>query len=406
MTTVEEASAIIQSTRIALSLIQIPISEAVGRVLQENILADRDFPPFNRVAMDGIAINFNQVREKHLIEIEDLQYAGQPQKQVKGLNNCLEVMTGAVLPLGCDTVIKYEDIEMVNVGGKQMAKLLVSPKRVNENVHKQGSDRKIGEVLVQKGKVISPAEVAVAATVGKVFIKVSSLPKIALISTGDELVDPATKPLAHQIRKSNTWAIKAALKENQFDADDFHLLDDKTHLFRKLNEILELYDVLILSGGVSMGKADYVPYILEELGVTKRFHKVAQRPGKPFWFGEIKSSKIVFALPGNPVSTFMVFYKYCLPWLQRQTGKINFPELQAELTEDVSFSAPLTYFLQVKAHLKADGKLMAKPYSGKGSGDLVNLTECDGFLELSAEESNFKAGNSFPITLFRRNYPF
>ncbi len=157
--------------------------------------------------------------------------------------------------------------------------------------------------------------------------------------------------------------------------------------------------MLILSGGVSKGKFDFIPTVFEELGVRKIFHQVNQRPGKPFWFGTSKTGKTVFALPGNPVSTYMCFYRYIRPWMLKSLGVVS-NELTATLTQDFSFAPNLTYFLQVEVK-SSGGKLMAHAQAGGGSGDFVNLKNVTGFLELPPDRTTFAAGEVFPYFPFR-----
>lgn len=401
MPTVAEALKTILATKLRIPAEELPLQEAVGRVLAEDIFADRDFPPFDRVAMDGIAIHFSSNNERSTsFKVEDLRQAGTPQGKLNDLSGCIEVMTGAILPENTDTVIRYEDIEILEVEEKKLASLRdISPQK-GQNVHKKGSDRKTGELLIPAGMLVSPAEVAVAATVGKSRVLVTGLPRIALISTGNELVDVDKEPLPYQIRKSNMYSLQAALLEEGIESEIFHIEDEKEKIYNALKHILDEFEVLILSGGVSMGKADFIPEVLKELQVSQLFHKVDQRPGKPFWFGKKEDRNIVFAFPGNPVSTFLCFYKYFIPWFSHATGKKAL-SLTGILDEDFDFQPSLTYFLQVKISFTSNG-FLCKPTSGKGSGDLANLINSDGFLELPKEESDFKAGQSFPLILYRK----
>jgi molybdopterin molybdotransferase len=180
----------------------------------------------------------------------------------------------------------------------------------------------------------------------------------------------------------------------------FHLPDNKEEIKTELQTLLEENDVLILSGGVSKGKFDFIPKALEELGIQKLFHQVNQRPGKPFWFGTSgDKSKVVFALPGNPVSTFLCFHKYIKPWVLKNLGVEEKP-VDAILTSNLTFSPALTYFLQVRTQIQ-EGRILAHPVPGGGSGDFVNLKGVDGFLELPANKSTFSAGEVFPFISFR-----
>ncbi|MTI38187.1 molybdopterin molybdotransferase MoeA [Fulvivirga lutimaris] len=398
MITVEEASGIINKNLYSPKVEEVGLSEVLGRVLAEDIYADRDFPPFNRVMMDGIAIQFAAwAKGLRTFEKEGIQLAGEVQKTLDKSGNCLEVMTGAILPVNTDVVIPYEELDVDGNTVKVTSDII----KQNQNIHSQGADVNIDEKILSKGCMISTAEIGVLATVGKSFIKVLSLPKVAIISTGDELVSVEEKPLAYQIRQSNSHVLKAALKESGVEAHIHHILDDRDSLLTKLRAIVKEVDVLILSGGVSKGKKDYVPEVLNQLEFQKQFHGVIQRPGKPFWFGVRKDNKTVFALPGNPVSTYLCYQKYVKKWLFSSLGVDLKPEY-AFLSEDFNFKKELTYFLQVKIYNEL-GKLMAQPVAGQGSGDLANLISADGFLQLPADKSLYKAGDVFPFIRYRRS---
>ena len=396
MVSVTEASDIIFSNLYKPGVETVPLQATINRVLGEKISADRDFPPFDRVSMDGIAIQFQKLKNgQRDFQIEFTQAAGDPTKKLQSPDNCVEVMTGAVLPEATDTVIRYEDMEIRD----NRAHILSDTIEDRQNVSRKGIDCKQGEVLLEPGILISPSEVALLASVGKVSVQVLSLPRTAIISSGDELVDVKEIPLPHQIRRSNTYAIEAGMQQLNWNAIHFHFADDKSVLLKSLETILNDHDVLILSGGVSKGKFDFIPTVFEELGVKKLFHHVNQRPGKPFWFGSSKEGKTIFALPGNPVSTYMCFYRYIKPWLLKSLH-VERQELSASLASNFSFAPNLTYFLQVKVKSE-NGRLMAYPDAGGGSGDFVNLKNVTGFLELPPDKSKFSPGEVFPYFPFR-----
>jgi len=307
---------------------------------------------------------------------------------------CIEVMTGAMLPEGTDTVIRYEDLEIKN----KIAVIITTGIIKGQNIHFRGVDAKKKDILLSTGLKISPAEVALLASIGKSHVEVYASPRVAIISTGDELVGIDEIPLAHQIRKSNSYALQAALAELGLTSTQFHITDQKETLKNRLVEILASHELILLSGGVSKGKYDFVPEVLESLGIQRLFHGVSQKPGKPFWFG-VSDKHTVFALPGNPVSTYMCFYRFIKPWIQKSLGTdYSFP--QAILAEDFSFKPNLTYFLQIKVKIES-GKLLAYPKQGGGSGDFANLKEVDGFLELPASQERFKAKEVYPLIPFR-----
>ena len=396
MISVSEASAIIFANLFQPKRMATPIEESVGLVLDEHIVADRDLPPFDRVTMDGIAINFDAWKKGiRRFQIESLQAAGEPQKKLLQNDNAVEVMTGAVLPLGTDTVIRYEDLKIekpwVNIQAENIEK--------GQSIHRKGQDAKKDDILLSSGMMIFPSEVALMASVGKSRVKVRSFPSAAIVASGDELIAVEDSPLPHQIRRSNSYALQSAMRQMGWYANQYHLKDDKVHLKRELQSLLTEHDVIILSGGVSQGKFDFIPQVMEELGVQKKIHQVSQRPGKPLWFGTSASGKVVFALPGNPVSTFMCFYKYVRPWLLKSFGA-DIRESKAILARDFSFAPKLTYFLQVSV-TNEDGRLMAYPDAGGGSGDFANLKKVDGFLELPSDRQDFKKGEAFPFIPFR-----
>jgi molybdopterin molybdotransferase len=237
------------------------------------------------------------------------------------------------------------------------------------------------------------------ASVGVSEVAILDFPSTAIISSGDELIPIEGKPEPHQIRRSNVYAIQSAMKEMKWHGTLHHMPDEKSILEASIRDLASRHDVLILSGGVSKGKFDFIPEVLESVGIKKKFHQVSQRPGKPFWFGVSDSGKVAFALPGNPVSTYMCFYRYIKPWAATSLGR-SVNEIHAILAEDVSFSAPLTYFLQVRA-VNEKGKLIAYPQAGGGSGDFANLKNVTGFLQLDLERAKFNAGEVFPYIAFR-----
>ena len=396
MISVEEATSIIFSHLFQAAASFVRIEEAVGRVLAEEIISDRDIPPFDRVTMDGIAIDYRSwINGQRQFPLEGVHGAGQPRISLGSAGNAIEVMTGAVLPSGTDTVIRYEDLKIesgiAHVGGVKIERM--------QSIHRQGQDAVKGQMLLSSGMMLSPAEIALLASVGKSKVSVYQYPVTALVASGDELTDIGSTPLPHQVRRSNIYALEAAMNTLGWRSKQFHFRDERDELAKSLGELLDQFQVIILSGGVSKGKYDFVPSVMEGLGVRKLFHQVTQRPGKPFWFGASDSGKIVFALPGNPVSTFMCFFKYIRPWVLDSLG-VSIPPEHAILAQDFSFEPKLTYFLLVRIINEA-GKRMAYPQAGGGSGDFTNLKNVDGFLELPADRSEFKAGEPFPFIAFR-----
>lgn len=398
MISVNEALKIIDQNIFDFGTEKISLSQALHRILKEDWYADRPLPPYDRVTMDGIAISYDAFKKGQTqFKIESIAAAGSPQKKLKDETNCLEVMTGSILPTNADTVIRYEDLDIKD----SIATLTIDTIREKQNVHFKGEDRKEGDLLVSQNRRITAAEIGVAASIGKTEILVATNPKVMVISTGDELVEVDKEPLAHQVRRSNVHSVISALKSIGIDVDSDHLNDDQEEIKLKLKLYLEQYDVLMLSGGVSKGKYDFLPEVLESLQVEKLFHRVKQRPGKPFWLGKFKDQCMVFAYPGNPISSFMCMNRYFLPWLEKSlTG--DYPvKRYAVLGGGVSFKPDLDFFVEVSLTYSDTGQCIAHPKRGNGSGDLANLTEADAFLALPSGKDDFEKGEAYELFVYR-----
>lgn len=396
----EQALSILTEHKSDFPIVSKPLEECVGAYLAEDLLSDRDFPPFDRVTMDGIAIPYTAFEKgQRKFKIEAVAPAGTPQKKLKDTSNCIEVMTGAIMPKGVDTVIRYEDLLIEN----GIAMINLDDLNRKQNIHFKGIDIAKNTRIVEKGKQLSSAEINIAAAVGKAELKVVQLPKAIIISTGDELVPVSETPELHQIRRSNIYGIKNTLTEWGLEADLEHLPDDKEKMLSIISQLLKEYELLIFTGGVSKGKFDYLPEVLEKLNVKKHFHKIQQRPGKPFWFGTNSTGRKIFALPGNPVSAFVCVYMYLQYWLKESLG-LESETLYTELKKDVEFNPDLVYFLEAKLESRADGTLIADPIKGNGSGDFANLVKTDGFLILPQNKSQFFANEVYPFVPYRKKW--
>lgn len=398
MITPAEADRLIGQHLQCLPIESLPLAQCAGAVLRENIYAERDQPPFDRVTMDGIALRSQSVSASaRTLRIQGTQAAGDPPLTLAADDACIEVMTGAVLPGGCDSVVPVEEIA-VSAGRAGLAEQLrVEPW---QNVHRRGSDTRQGALLVSTGVRLHAPEIAVAAGAGMARIRVSSQPMLAVISTGNELVEPGEPVLAHQVRRSNPYGIVAALRERGYQrvADD-HIDDNPAELRERLRFHLETHDVLVLSGGVSMGRYDLVPQVMQELGVRAIFHKVAQSPGRPLWFGMAPSGAAVFGLPGNPVSTLVCLSRYVLPALSGSLGEQVLPPERMALGAAVTVTPPLAYFLPVRVQHDDWGRAWAMPAPTNGSGDFSALVGTDGFMELPPGPNTYAKG--FVARLYR-----
>ena len=302
---------------------------------------------------------------------------------------CLEVMTGAMLPPGTDAVIPVEQLTVADgvaqlAGGGETA--------VGANIHRRGVDARAGDTALAAGTRLRGPELAIAASVGRGTLSVTRVPRLAIVSTGNELVGPDRPIAPWQIRRSNAHGIAATLAARGYrDLHDLHLEDDPLAIRTALAAELADRDAIVLSGGVSAGRFDHVPSVLESLGVERVFHKVAQRPGKPFWFGIAPRGQPVFALPGNPVSTLVCLVRYVLPALARLEGAPAPAVLYATLACAYEARHGLTAFLAVDQ----DGARVT-PRSNHGSGDFTSLAGTAGFVELSPGRRH-EAGEPVPF---------
>ena len=376
MVTVEEALKIVLSVKGNFGFETINLEDAYNRFLGEDIVADRDAPPFDRVMMDGIAIDSSilNLQKADGFFIEAIQAAGDAPKILSYKNNCIEVMTGAVLPINTDTVIPYESIEILH--NSAFIKEVIIPKK---NIHWQGSDHKKDTLALSKNKKITASAIGLLASIGISEVPVFKRPAIAIVATGNELVAVDKIPLGHQIRMSNVYSLHAALKADNQEATIFHISDEEPKLLKELTSIISEYDVVLISGGVSKGKYDFVPDILQKIGVEKLFHHVAQKPGKPFWFGFQATLKThVFAFPGNPISTFVCYHFYFRQWFFASfENKLIFPVIP--LSTSITPNNNLDQFIPVVLN-NTDTEVIAT--SNNGSGDLLSLAKIDGFIFL------------------------
>jgi molybdopterin molybdotransferase len=390
-----EAEAQIRAHAALLPATSLPLTELVGATLRERVVAAFDQPPFDRVTMDGIAFAFASYElGRRSFRIAGTQAAGAPPLALENSEHCIEVMTGAMVPAGCDCVVPVERISVAD-GVAQLAPDAAPEPR--GNIHERGTDSRRGEELLQPGIRLGPAEVAVVAANGQTHASVTRAPRIAVISTGDELVEPG-KPLAEwQIHRSNAYAVMAALQRRGFARPALdHLPDDVDVLRERLAAHLQTHDVLVLSGGVSMGRFDYIPQVLAELGVRVVFHKVAQRPGKPLWFGVGAAGQTVYALPGNPVSTLVCLVRYVFAGLETSLGQAQRPPESILLAEPFAVKPALSMFIPVQIVSQA-GRRQAVPKPTHGSGDFNSLIGTDGFVELPPGPATVAAGTAVAL---------
>jgi len=368
-----------------------PLSECVGRTLREDIYAERDNPPFDRVCMDGIAIRSDAFgRGLRRFTLQATQPAGAPALTLLSPESAIEVMTGAIMPRGTDCVVPLEEYDVVALTVSLKDTASGEPHR---NVQRRGSDSQPGVPMLRSGTRLYAPEIGVVASAGRAAISVSRQPKFVVISTGDELVEPGQPIEEHQVRRSNAYAVLAGLRKHGFeDLSNDHIVDSEEALRERLAHHLAERDVLVLSGGVSKGRFDLVPKVLQSLNVAEVFYQVAQRPGMPMWFGVGPTGQAVFGLPGNPVSTLMCLMRYVVPAMDAAMGT------RARATETVALAAPIkrgrpsASFVPVSIRYSPEGLRSAVPRIPNGSGDFLALAGTDGFVELPPRTDPYPEG--------------
>ncbi|MCB1175046.1 MAG: molybdopterin molybdotransferase MoeA [Leptospiraceae bacterium] len=393
---VESAGGLILARSLRTARQRASLTDCLGRILAQDVSADRDYPPYDRAAMDGIAVRRADLAGNSALHIAGIQAAGQNRQKLPAGPKALEVMTGAILPAGSDTVIPYEELEL------QDQRAVVHQKWIDlysgqpyVNVHRQASDCRKGDRLIRQGQRIGAVQLSTLATVGLVRPWIVQPPEFAFLSTGDELVDPAEKPRQHQVRISNVYALRALLKEwSGLPATIHHAADALQPSIDQIQSILAACSWLIICGAVSKGKYDFIPAALKALGFKTHFHGIQQRPGKPMLFAS-RGKKLVFALPGNPVSAMVCFRRYVLPALASHlpdSTPLSRPGA-VQLTQPIRFPKQMQYFPLVTVQPDAKNRLTAAPVAASGSGDLIALGQSHGFLELPAHRDQFRAGS-------------
>jgi molybdopterin molybdotransferase len=361
---------------------EIQIKSALGRVLAEKVYSDVDIPPFNRSAMDGFAVNSKDPSNVFEI-IEDIPAGRVPKKRIR-FGQSARIMTGAMLPKGADRVVKVENTKLLG----SFIEIIKFEKK--SNVSLRGEDVREGQLVLKKGTKIRPQEAAMLATVGRTRIKVYRQPKVAVISTGSEIVEPYKKPGQGQIRNSNSSMLMLQLKRLGIDAKYLGIAKDDFSVTEKLvRKGLRESDILILSGGVSVGDYDFVADVLKKCGVRILFNKIAVKPGKPTTFG-VKGRKYVFGLPGNPVSVLVIFELFVVPFIDRlvnRATKNKFSKYKL-LSDFKRRSAKREQYFPVI--FKKGG---AAPIVFHGSAHMQALTQADGIMLVPSGKTFIKKGS-------------
>jgi len=321
MITFEAAFKIVMESDFETRTETIPFTDSSGRILDEDIKSDIDMPPFNRSAVDGYACHRIDINNE--LEVIEVISAGKKPLQIVGKNQCSKIMTGAIVPDGCDVVFMVEES-----GNFSNGKIRFSGTDLKLNISVKGEDVRTGDVVLKKGKLIQPQDVAVMASVGHTKVNVKKKPVVGIISTGDELINPSDFPAISQIRNSNAYQLDAQVTRAGGTAIEYGIAPDNENItYEIIQKAIHECDIVIITGGVSMGDFDFVPGVLIRSGVKILFDRVNVQPGKPTTFG-VHSKAIVFGLPGNPVSSFIQFEMLVRPLINSMMGYTWIPREQ------------------------------------------------------------------------------
>jgi molybdopterin molybdotransferase len=383
MISFEEAYRIVMKSVFAMRTEIIPFYDTVGRILDEDIVSDIDMPPFNRSAMDGYACHLSDLKTE--LDIVEVIAAGREPLHKVGKNQCSKIMTGAIVPEGCDVVFMVEESEKLPNGKIRFTG--TEPKR---NISPMGEDVKIGDVVLTRSRIVQPQDIAIMASVGHVNVRVRKKPSVGIISTGNELVSPAEIPVISQIRNSNAYQLSAQVKRAGGDPVDYGVVvDEETAMYEKITEAIGNNDIVIITGGVSMGDFDFVPDVLKRAGVKIMFNKVNVQPGKPTTFG-VHSGAAIFGLPGNPVSSFVQFELLVRPFINKMMD-YEWKPFEYKLPMAVDYerkSSSRLGFIPVSINEKAE----VLPVDFHGSAHLTSLSKAEGLIALKPGINSLKKG--------------
>ncbi|MBK7505573.1 MAG: molybdopterin molybdotransferase MoeA [Bacteroidetes bacterium] len=389
MQSIQNALELILSNKQNFGTETISIHDCLDRVLAEDIYADRDYPPFNRATMDGYAIISQDINigKNNLLKITDTIHAGEAKQFALESGNCIKIMTGAPVPKRANAVIRIED---THINGNEIH-FNVKQLKENQNIAIQGEDARKGDLLIKKGTKLNPNSISLLAVTGHAKLEVYKLPIIAIVSTGNEIVAVESVIQPHQIRDSNVHTLKNSLLNYCISAIQTALIvDDKIALKNTLSELLDT-DIIIISGGVSKGDADYVPEILKHLGVIEIFHRVSIKPGNPLWFGKMPNGGVVFGLPGNPISVQVGYKVFIESFIRKCFDMEPIEPLFLPLLGEKSKKSNFTEYFPCKLthENKKSGLAINKMNT---SGDISTTNNSDGIAIHPSEKQTIEKG--------------
>jgi len=391
MISVSEARKIISDNVSFLQPVTLALQESAGLILAEDVYAKTDIPAFPQSSMDGYAFSFEGWKQYKKLKISGEVAAGSNETFSLTPENAVRIFTGAAVPPGADTVVMQEKIKTIN------GELIIEDEILKEgnSVRPKGSEIKAGALALEKENILSPAAIGFLAGIGITEVKVHPNPSISIIVTGNELQQPG-QPLKYgQVYESNSFTLKAVLRQLQIENVQTLKTKDKPEIVTAtLNKMLGQCDVVLLTGGVSVGDYDFVLQATNKCGVEKLFHKIKQRPGKPLYFGK-KGNKLVFGLPGNPASVLTCFYQYVIPALEKLSKRlISLQILKVPLANSFQKTAGLTHFLKGIYNGKT-----ATPLDAQESYRLSSFAKANCLIQIDEEVTSLKEGELVDVYL-------
>jgi molybdopterin molybdotransferase len=400
MISADQALQIVLENVAPLGIERIPILDALGCVLAEDISSSRDIPGFDNSAMDGYAVraaDLAKASEATPVKLAVVETVGAGKMPTRRLSpgQAVRTMTGAPIAEGADAIIPVERTR----GTGDLVEFLVSVEK-GAFIRPRGEDLRLGELAVSAGKTLTPADLGMLASVNRAMVEVIRCPRVAIVATGDEIVDVDQPPTGAQVVNSNAYSLAGAIREAGAEAVILKVARDSAREIRERLAEAMTFDAVLSTGGVSVGQFDHVKGALDELGMLQLFHGVAQKPGRPLKFGTV-GYRPIFGLPGNPVSTLVCFYLYARPALLKMSGKrrVGLPRVNARCAVDIKISKDLTEFVRVKLERDSDGGWRATPTGSQGSGILSSLSRADGLLIGPSAQTLLKAGAQATVLL-------
>lgn len=390
MISVEKAKKLIKKNSGVLPFSDVEIGDSLGCLVQEDVVSPLNLPPFDQSAMDGYAIVFSDYIRESTIKISGEIQAGKYHKGKVKAGQAVRIFTGAPVPVGADTVVMQEKVSIVD------GCLIINDPllRQGANIRKTGSQVRKGSIALRKRTIITPGGIGYLAAMGLTSVKATPKPSVSVIVTGSELKRPGKSLNKGEIYESNSYAVEAALKSINLKVKNRFLVKDiEKEVYKAIKKAIKTSDIVLITGGISVGDYDFTERSLKRLGVKNIFYKIKQKPGKPLFFGKFKRT-LIFGLPGNPAAVLSCFYEYVYPAIKLLEGfkNVSLPQIQLPISIDYTKKKGLSFFLKGKI---SDNSVI--PLEGQESFILSSFAIADSLIYLPEECENIKKGEMVEV---------